>query len=63
MSDTQLFVELRPGIKETAVQKLSKKYRLEMVATGDVYFKDSTEHHSHKILRAINNNTTLKKLM
>ena len=62
MSDTQLFVELRPGIKETMVQKLSKKYRLEMVATGDVYFKDSTEHHSHKILRAINNNTTLKEL-
>ncbi len=62
MSDTQLFVELRPGIKETVAQKLSKKYRLEIVATGDVYFKDSTEHVSHKILRAINNNTTLKEL-
>ena len=62
MSDTQLFVELRPGIKETVVQKLSKKYRLEIVATGDVYFKDSTEHGSYKILRAINNNTTLKEL-
>ncbi len=55
MSDTQLFVELRPGIKETVAQKLSKKYRLEIVATGDVYFKDSTEHISYKILRAINN--------
>ena len=55
MSDTQLFIELRPGIKEKMVQKLSKKYKLEIVATGDVYFKDPTEHASHKILRAINN--------
>ena len=62
MPDTQLFIELRPGIKETMVQKLSKKYRLEIVATGDVYFKDSKDYVSHKTLRAINNNTTLKEL-
>ena len=62
MPDTQLFIELRPGIKETMVQKLSKKYRLEIVATGDVYFKDSKDYVSHKTLRAIHNNTTLKEL-
>ena len=60
--DTHLFIELRPGVKETVVQNLSKIHRLEIVATGDVYFKDSTEYASHRILRAINNNTTLKKL-
>ena len=62
MPDTHLFIELRPGLEETVAQKLSKKHRLEIVATGDIYFKDSTEHVSHKILRAIHNNTTLKKL-
>jgi len=60
--DTHLFIELRPGVKETVVQNLSKIHRLEIVATGDVYFKDPTDFASHRILRAINNNTTLKKL-
>ena len=60
--DTHLFIELRPGVKESVVQKLSKIYRLEIVATGDVYFKDSSDSTSHRVLRAINNNTTLKKL-
>ena len=60
--DTHLFIELRPGVKESAMQKLSKTYKLEIVATGDVYFKDSSDSTSHRVLRAINNNTTLKKL-
>ena len=62
MSDTQLFIELRPGMKERAVQKLSKKYKLEIVATGDIYFQDPEDHETHKILRAINKNITLKHL-
>ena len=60
--DTHLFIELRPGVKEAVVQNLSKIHRLEIIATGDVYFKNSADFASHRILRAINNNTTLKKL-
>ena len=36
----RLFVELRPGMQEPTARKLSKKYKLEMIATADVYFKN-----------------------
>jgi len=60
--DTHLFVELRPGIQETSTQNLGKELKLEVVATGDVYFRDPGDHNAHVTLRAIENNTTLEQL-
>ena len=60
--DTNLFVELRPGISEMQAQQLSKKLKLETVATGDVYFLKPEDQKAHSILRAIENNTTLSSL-
>ena len=58
--NTHLFVELRPGVSELEAEKLSKELQLEIVATGDVYFKSRADHRSHKLLRAIKNNTTME---
>jgi len=60
--DTHLFIELRPGIQESEVQRLSKKLKLEIVATGDVYFRSPSDHDAHVTLRAIENNTTVEQL-
>ena len=60
--DDRLFIELRPGMQEASVRKLSKKYKLEIIATGDVYFKNPSDHLSHKTLRAIDLNMTLNSL-
>ena len=60
--DDRLFIELRPGMQESLVRKLSKKYKLEIIATGDVYFKNQSDHLSHKTLRAIDLNRTLNSL-
>jgi len=60
--DTHLFIELRPGMEESAMQKLAKDLKLETVATGDVYFNKQSDHISHMILCAIDHNTTLEKL-
>ena len=60
--DTHLFVELRPGVQESFAQKLAKKLKLEVVATGDVYFRSQSDHDAHVTLRAIENNTTLEQL-
>ena len=60
--DTHLFVELRPGLQESSMKELSKELRLEMVATGDVYFKNKSYHESHMALRAINRNSTIGQL-
>ena len=60
--DTHLFIELRPGMEESAIQQLAKDLKLEIVATGDVYFKKKSDHISHTILYAIDHNTTLEKL-
>tara|TARA_B100000941_G_scaffold215955_1_gene158950 strand:+ start:432 stop:3407 length:2976 start_codon:yes stop_codon:yes gene_type:complete len=62
ISNTHLFVELRPGIDELSMSKLSKKLGLEMVVTGDVYFKSEIDHQSHMILQAIDQNITLDQL-
>jgi len=58
--DTHLFVELRPGLSELEAEQLSKELKLEIIATGDVYFRSYVDHRSHKILRAIKNNTTIE---
>ena len=60
--DDRLFIELRPGIQESSARKLSKKYKLEIIATGDVYFSKPLDHIYHKTLRAIDCNSTLSNL-
>jgi error-prone DNA polymerase len=60
--DTHLFIELRPGIQESEAHHLSKKLKLEIVATGDVYFRSPSDHDAHVTLRAIEKNTTLEQL-
>ncbi len=60
--DTNLFVELRPGTTEIHAQQLSKKFKLEIVATGDVYFLKPEDQKAHQILRAIETNSTLSNL-
>lgn len=60
--NTRLFVELRPGLTESAARRLGRRFRLEVVATGDVYFLASGDHSAHRILRAIADNTTLSQL-
>jgi len=60
--DTHLFIELRPGIQESFTKRLAKKMKLEVIATGDVYFRDSGDYKSYLTLRSIKNNTTLEQL-
>ncbi|MBL7013041.1 MAG: DNA polymerase III subunit alpha [Candidatus Marinimicrobia bacterium] len=60
--NSHLFVELRPGLQEKQAQNLSKTFNVEMVVTGDIYFKHKIDHQAHVILRAIEKNTTLEKL-
>ncbi|MBH11083.1 MAG: DNA polymerase III subunit alpha [Candidatus Marinimicrobia bacterium] len=60
--NTHLFIELHPGIQEAAAKKLMKELKLEIVATGDVYFKSKSDHGIYITLRAIANNATLDKL-
>lgn len=59
---SRLFVELRPGVEERHGQRLAQQFGLEMVATGDVYFLQPQDAQAHKILRAIDKNTTLAQL-
>src|SRR6056297_428079 len=39
ISATHLFVELRCGMSETDARAMAREFGLEMVATGDVYFR------------------------
>jgi error-prone DNA polymerase len=60
---SRLFVELRPGgLTEKAAHKVAEKFRLEMIVTGDVYFLQPRDAEAHKILRAIEKNSTLSQL-
>jgi|TARA_B110000495_G_scaffold70741_1_gene60377 error-prone DNA polymerase len=60
--DTHLFIELRPGDQESLPKRMAKELKLEMVITGDVYFRSPSDHDAHITLRAIENNTTLEQL-
>ncbi|MDP6569848.1 MAG: DNA polymerase III subunit alpha, partial [Candidatus Marinimicrobia bacterium] len=62
IASTHLFVELRPGVEERMAQALAKQFQLEMVTTGDVYFLSPKDQPAHKVLRAIEQNTTLSAL-
>ena len=60
--NSHLFVELRPSIAEAKAQALANTYQLEIIATGDVYFLNKEDYHTHRILRTIDLNTTLSQL-
>ena len=60
--NSHLFVELRPSIAEAKAQALANTYQLEIITTGDVYFLSKEDYHTHRILRAIDLNTTLSQL-
>ena len=62
ISNSQLFVELRPGTTEHQAKHLANAYKLETVATGDVYFIHPGDQKTHKVLRAIEKNSTLSHL-
>ncbi|NOZ08832.1 MAG: DNA polymerase III subunit alpha [FCB group bacterium] len=62
LQDTHLFVELRPGTTERQALQLSRKFKLEIVVTGDVYFIRPEDQKTHKVLRAIDKNATLSQL-
>ena len=59
---THLFVELRPGVSEQETRRLAETFHLEIVATGDVYFLKPEDQKTHRILRAIDKNSTLAQL-
>ena len=60
--NSHLFVELRPSITEAEARTLANTYQLEIIASGDVYFMSKEDYHTHRILRAIDRNTTLSQL-
>ena len=60
--NTHLFIELRPGFQESSIKRLSNDIRLEIVATGDVYFKNMKDYNTHLILSAIDSNSTMEGL-
>ena len=62
VSNTHLFVELRPGGSESEARKLAKKLNLEVVATGNVYFHNMTDYESYLILQAIKKNTKIDNI-
>ncbi len=59
---SHLFMELRPMVSEQYATRVAKQFTIDIVATGDVYFLDQQDYFSHKILRAIDKNTTLSQL-
>jgi len=60
--EAMLFVELRPGMAESKARTLAKNLNRKLVATGDIYFMQPQDARHHKVLRAIENNTTLSHL-
>ena len=60
--DTHLFIELRPQHEEKYIHSIAKKMKLEIIATGDVYFESKHDHRSYLILRAIEENKKLDQL-
>jgi len=63
ISNTHLFIELRPGGSEFDAKKLSKKLKLEIIATGNVYFHNMSDYESYIMLQAIKKNSTLNKVI
>jgi DNA-directed DNA polymerase III PolC len=59
---SRLFVELRPGLTEMQAREMARTFQLEMVATANLYFLQPDDYRTHRILRAIDKNTTLSGL-
>ena len=57
-----LYVEVRPGVRRLQLLTYAKAVKLPVVATNGVYFVDSAEHGLHRVLRAIDCNTSLSRL-
>lgn len=60
--NSHLFVELRPDMPEQRGHALAKKFNLEIVVTGDVYFLKPEDTETHRTLRAIDNNIVLSAI-
>ena len=59
---SHLFAELRPDTGTQALLKTARELGIEPVATGDVYFLAPEEAETWRILRAIDQNTTLSEI-
>jgi len=57
-----LYVELRPGPRRIQLLQYAKSVKLPVVATNGVYFVNREDHSLHRILRAIDCNTSLSRL-
>ncbi|MBN1154993.1 DNA polymerase III subunit alpha [candidate division KSB1 bacterium] len=57
-----LYVELRPGARRLQLLTYAKSVKLPAVATNGVYFVDQNDHALHRVLRAIDCNTSLSRL-
>lgn len=57
-----LFMELRPGMEEAYAHNLAKELKLETIVTADAYFFNKADVTSHKVLRAIELNSTVSHL-
>src|SRR4030042_618427 len=57
-----LYVALPPGRDDRALLKLARELDLLPVATGNVYFAEPDELALHRLLRAIDLNTTLSRI-
>ena len=59
---TELYVEIRPGSAGETPLRFAREHQLPRVATNAVYFAEPDDHSLHRLLRAIDLNTTLADL-
>ena len=57
-----LYVEIWPREENLSRLQFARESGVIPIATNDVYFGDPWEWHAHRLLRAINENTTLSRL-
>lgn len=57
-----LFAELVPSKSDLATFKAARRLKIPVVATGAVYFSDPDDWGLHRVLRAIDRNTTLDRV-
>ena len=58
----ELYVEIRPGSAGEAPLRFAREHQLPRVATNAVYFAEPDDYSLHRLLRAIDLNTTLTDL-
>ena len=58
----QLYVELNDPAAEPELLRFSRAKGIPVVATNDVYFADAADFPMHRLLRAIDLNTTLSRI-